>query len=194
MLKPFLGAVAIALTFYAFLPYIRSIRAGTTKPHVFSWVTWGAVTFVVFLAQLAGGGGAGAWPIGISGLITLYVACLAYSRRGDVSVTRLDWAFFLLGLAALPLWYATSDPLWAVVLLTLADALGFAPTFRKAWHRPFQEPLNFYVVMALRNAIAIAALERYSLTTVLFPAGIGALAIVFIVMVAARRRRIAPAR
>ncbi len=58
--KELLGAAAIALTLYAFLPYIRSILQGRTRPHVFSWVIWGSTTFVVFLAQLADKGGAGA--------------------------------------------------------------------------------------------------------------------------------------
>ena len=53
MYKTIFSATAIALTFAAFLPYIRSIRSGKTKPHVFSWVIWGLTTFVVFLAQLA---------------------------------------------------------------------------------------------------------------------------------------------
>ena len=76
--KELLSAIAIVLTFLAFLPYIRSIFQGKTKPHVFSWVIWGSTTFIVFLAQLADKGGAGAWPIGVSGIITIYVALLAY--------------------------------------------------------------------------------------------------------------------
>jgi uncharacterized protein with PQ loop repeat len=51
--KELLGMIAIALTLVAFLPYIRSIFRGKTRPHVFSWVIWGSTTFVVFLAQLA---------------------------------------------------------------------------------------------------------------------------------------------
>ena len=65
MSKEFLSAIAIALTLIAFLPYIRSILRGKTKPHVFSWLIWGTTTFVVFLAQLADEGGVGAWPITI---------------------------------------------------------------------------------------------------------------------------------
>lgn len=81
--KEALSAVAIVLTFAAFVPYIRTIISGTTKPHVFSWVIWGATTFVVFLAQLEGKGGVGAWPIGVSGSITvLYpVRCPQSPRR-----------------------------------------------------------------------------------------------------------------
>ena len=188
MYKEFLSAIAIALTFAAFLPYIRSILTNEIKPHVFSWIIWGSTTFIVFLAQMQGGGGAGAWPIGVSGLVTLYVAFLAFTKKSDISITRLDWSFFLLAMVSLPLWYFTSDPLWAVVILTLVDVLGFGPTVRKAYHHPFEENLVFFALFFLRNVLAIAALETYSVTTVLFPAVIATACVVLMVMVSHRRR------
>lgn len=187
MTRALLSGIAIALTFVAFLPYIGSILRGRIRPHVFSWLIWGATTFVVFLAQLADHGGAGAWPIGVSGLITLYVAVLAYMRKSDSTITRLDWLFLALAMSALPLWYATSDPLWAVVILTTVDLLGFGPTFRKAYVLPFEEQLTFYALIAARNLISMMALAHYSLTTVLFPAVTGAACMLFILMVAYRR-------
>ena len=189
--KELLSAIAITLTLVAFLPYIRSIQQGITKPHVFSWVIWGATTFVVFLAQLAENGGVGAWPIGVSGIITLYVACLAYIKKSDTIITRTDWFSFLMAMTSLPLWYLTSDPLWAVVILTIVDVLGFAPTFRKAYSQPFEEQLRFFVIMVARNLISILALEHYSQTTVLFPAVIAAACLIFILMVMYRRRVVA---
>lgn len=51
--KEILSVIAIALTFAAFAPYIRTIIRGTTKPHVFSWVIWGVTTSVGFLAHEA---------------------------------------------------------------------------------------------------------------------------------------------
>jgi predicted small integral membrane protein len=56
------SALAVVLTFVAFVPYIRSILAGRTKPHVFSWVIWGITTMIVFFAQLEVKSGMGAWP------------------------------------------------------------------------------------------------------------------------------------
>jgi hypothetical protein len=188
MIKEILSVIAIALTFIAFLPYIRSILSGKTKPHVFSWVIWGSTTFVVFLAQLADKGGVGAWPIGVSGLITIYVALLAYIKKSDSTITRTDWLFFISAMTALPFWYFTSDPLWAVVILTTVDVVGFGPTFRKAYSYPFEERLLFFVLVAIRNLISIAALEHYSLTTILFPAVTALACLVFILMVAYRRR------
>lgn len=189
--KELLSVVAVVLTLAAFLPYIRSILKHESKPHVFSWVIWGSTTFIVFLAQREGGGGVGAWPIGISGVITLLIALLAWSRKSDISISRLDWLFFTLALWALPLWYATADPLWAVAILTLVDLLGFGPTVRKVYHFPWSESLVFFGLFAARNLIVILALENYSLTTVLFPAVIGAACVLLIALALHRRRVLA---
>lgn len=172
--------LAIALTFAAFIPYILSIRIHATRPHVFSWVIWGASTMVVFIAQLADGGGAGAWPIGISGGLTLYIAVLAWQKRADIAIYPQDKLFLLCALMALPFWWLTANPLWTVVILTTVDFLGFLPTLRKTWQHPEQENRAFYAVIAARNLLAIVALENLSITTVLFPAVTGALCCVLI--------------
>lgn len=187
--KELLSAIAIVLTFAAFIPYVRAIISGATKPHVFSWVIWGATTFVVFLAQIEDKGGVGAWPIGVSGVITILIAFLAYLKRADISATKTDWVFFVSALSSLPLWYFTSDPLWAVVVLTTVDVLGFGPTVRKVYSFPHSESLLFFALFAVRNIVVILALEHYSVTTVLFPAVI-ALACLLLIVVAAHRRRV----
>jgi hypothetical protein len=188
MSKQLLSAIAIGLTIAAYFPYIRSIIQGKTKPHVFSWVIWGTTTCIVFLAQLADKGGAGAWVIGFSGIISIYVAYLSYIKRSDSTITRMDWIFFIVAMTSLPIWYLTSDPLLAVVILTTVDVLGFGPTFRKAYIRPAEEQLRFFVIMAVRNLIVVLALENYSLTTVLFPATIAVVCLIFSLMVVYRRR------
>jgi hypothetical protein len=189
--KGSLSAIAIVLTFAAFVPYIRAILGGTTKPHVFSWVIWGTTTFVVFLAQLEGKGGVGAWPIGVSGSVTVLIAFLAYVKRADITITKTDWAFFVSALSSLPLWYVTSDPLWAVVILTTVDVLGFGPTVRKAYSFPYSESLAFFALFSARNVLVILALENYSVTTVLFPAVIAVACMSLMAMVTYRRRVLA---
>lgn len=189
--KEILSAVAIALTFIAFFPYIRSILNGAIKPHVFSWIIWGTTTFVVFLAQLEDNGGAGAWPIGVSGIITMMIALLAYWKRADITITKSDWLFFVSAMSSLPFWYFTSNPLWAVVILTTVDVLGFGPTIRKAYAFPYSESLLFFGLFTARNLIVILALENYSITTVLFPAVIAVACVLLMAMIAYRRRTLA---
>lgn len=163
------SGIAIVLALAGFIPYIVSILRGKVKPHVFSWLIWGITTTIIFFAQLEAEGGVGAWPIGISGFVTIFVALLAYLKRGDASISTLDWWFFIVALLSLPLWYVTNDPLWTVIILTTVDMLGFGPTFRKAYHRPYEESRLFFVILILRNGFSVMALEAYSVTTVLFP-------------------------
>ncbi len=187
MSKEFLSTIATALTFALFFPYIRSIQRGETKPHVFSWVIWGLGTLIVSFAQLAGGGGAGAWVICISGLISSYIALLAYLKRGDIIITKTDWLFFIAALWALPCWFLTSNPLWAVVTLTMVDLFGFGPTIRKAYIQPYEERVGFFALSSFRNLLVILALEHYSLTTVLFPAVVGFVCLLVAFLLAYRR-------
>ncbi len=189
-MKLLFSGAAILLTFAAFLPYIVSIRAGRTRPHVFSWLIWGVTTLLVFLAQRAGGAGVGAWPTGVSALITFSIAWLAFVHGADRAITTSDWLFLAGAASALPFWFLTADPLWAVVVLTLVDLLGFGPTLRRAWSHPDQERIGFFSLFVLRNLLVLLSLERLALTTALFPAAVGLACVGVVVLLLWRRRRL----
>jgi hypothetical protein len=187
-IKLIFSSLAIIITFIAFVPYIRSTLTGEVKPHVFSWVIWGATTFVVFLAQLQDNGGMGAWSIGLSGAITVFIAALAFVKKSDITVTRIDWLFLIVALISLPFWYFTSNPLWAVVILTIVNILGFGPTIRKAYAFPHDENITFFFLFIIRNTLAIMALENYSVTTMLFPVAVNIACLALILMLNYRRK------
>lgn len=186
--KEILSATAICLTLAAYYPYINGILRGRVRPHMFSWIIWGITTLVVFFAQLEAKGGAGAWAVGVSAAITVLISVLAWMKRADTSISTADWFFLATALASLPLWYLTSDPLWAVILLTVVDILGFGPTLRKVWESPWSESVAFYGIYVLRNGLVILALEQYSVTTWLFPAAIALACGLLMVLIIVRRR------
>jgi len=186
-LKLLFSTAAIIITFAAFVPYVLATLSGKTKPHVFSWVIWGTTTFIVFFAQLDAKGGMGAWPIGVSGAIAIVIAVIALAKKTDTSITPLDWLFFISALLSLPFWYLTSDPTWAVIILTTVDLLGFGPTIRKAYAFPQDENLMFFGLVVARNVLGIMALEHYSVATVLFPLSVMLACIGLIVMITHRR-------
>ena len=188
MHKELLSIVAIILTFIAFAPYIHGTVKGEIRPHLFSWIIWAITTLIAFFATLAGGGGIGAWPIGLSGIIVVFITFLAYRRMSDRSITRLDWYFLISALGSLPLWFFTQDPLYAVLVLTTVDLLGFGPTLRKAYHHPYEEGISLYAIYALRNLLVVGAMEAYTLTTLLFPVAIAIACIGVVLLILYRRR------
>ena len=186
--KEILTTLAVALTFAAFVPYIISIFKGDVKPHVFSWLIWSITTLTVFFAQWKEGAGVAAWSTGISGCVTVFIAVLAFIKRSDITITRMDYLFLAMALIALPLWYITSDPVWTVIILTAIDVIAFGPTVRKTYSMPYSESLVFFSIFAVRDVFVVMALERYTITTVLFPASISLSCIFMIIMMLYRRR------
>ena len=95
-----LGFVAVAIGVIGYIPYYRDIFRGTTKPHPFTWVGFGLLNGVTFVAQIVTGAGPGAWvsaitTIALTGSVggTVYnwtrdnatVAGIAASGSGDIS-------------------------------------------------------------------------------------------------------------
>lgn len=188
-IKTWLGLFAMALTLVAFWPYLRSVLNKTIQPHLFTWIIWSLTTCIVFLAQLAGGGGIGAWVIGFSGLLSAFIALLAWKQHEDNTYTQLDKWLFTLSVLSLPVWFFTQDPLWAVIILTSVDLVGFGLTFKKAFYHPSSENLLFYLLMIIRNVMVLYALSNLNWVTALFPAATGLLAIAFVAMVYVRRQQ-----
>jgi len=187
MMQAFLGFTAVAIGIFSYLPYFRDVFAGKTKPHAFSWFIWGLLTGIAFFAQLHDNAGPGAWATGITAVVCLAMAALAL-KVGRQNIAPVDWLFLAGALVALALWAITKNPLGSVVLVTLIDAMAYIPTFRKSFHKPQEETLITYSLAALKFAIAVAALDKFSLVTVLYPLSLVITNTIFVSMVLVRRK------
>jgi len=186
------AVLAIGITIAIFTPYLLGVWRRTIRPHVISWVIWGLATMLVAGGQLLAGAGVGAVPILLSGILSSMVAVLAMLRRQpgnlDTDVTRFDGWCLAVVLAGIPIWLATGDVYWSMLLLTGIDLIGFAPTVRVVWHRPHSESALLFLAFAIRNALAVLAVESTHLTTIVFPAVIGAACAALAVLLLVRRQ------
>jgi len=163
-LKDMFGLLSLVLSVVSYVPYARSIFVANTKPHAFTWLVWGAVMAIAFVAQLLDKAGAGSWATGLSAAFCLGIGVVALFR-GEKHITRGDWIALVITLLAIPLWVVTSDPLWSVLLVTGIDAVAYYPTFRKSYAKP-DEGLAFkYVLTVIRYLFSLLALEHYTVVT-----------------------------
>lgn len=188
-----LGAVAAAMSVAAHVPYLLGIWRGVNKPHLFTWIIWTLLAAIAAAAQWSAGGGAGMWTTAVTALLSLVITCAAVPCA-DKIITRADWGMFVCGLAALPLWFYTNDPFWAVVLVTFIDVLAVGPTLRKSWHKPHEENATMYAVNTPRHALAILALQSFTPTTWLYPAALLLMNVFMFVVLMARRKYISRQR
>lgn len=166
--KIVLGIAAVIISFVGYIPYFRDIINKKTKPHVFSWFIWSLSGGIGFFAQIISGAGSGAWIMGLGFAISAIIAILAF-RQGEKTITLSDWLAFIGALLGLVLWRLTDNPLLAIIFITLTDILAFAPTFRKAYHKPYEETFISWFFSSFKFLLALAATQSYSLTTVLYP-------------------------
>lgn len=170
MLEPkiILGTIAVIMALIGYVPYFRDIFLGKTKPHAYSWLVWSILTGVGFFGQILNKGGAGAWVTGVTAIISFFIFFLAL-KKGEKNITFSDKLSLFSVFIAMLLWYLTSNPLNALILVIVIDILGFFPTFRKSYHKPKEETMLTFFINGLKFVIALFALESYSLITYLYP-------------------------
>jgi len=184
-----LGLASSLVMLVGIYPYLRGIFKGAVHPHLFSWLIWGIVTAIGFTAQISDNAGPGAWITITNCLFCLTVAALSL-KYGEKHITRSDWAAFVGALLAIPIWIATDDAFWAVILVTAIDGIAFWPTIRKSWDKPHEENVIPYICSVIAFGLALAAMHEITFITSFYPAVLVLLNAVFVVMVFIRKRSI----
>jgi hypothetical protein len=181
-----LGVLAVLVGFVGYAYYFRDMFRGKTKPHAFSWFVWSILTGIAFAAQVTSNAGPGAWVTGVTAvvcfIIFLYALC-----KGKRDFPLADWLCLAASIIAILLWWATSNPFWSVILISVTDMVAFVPTFRKAYHKPYEETLAQYILASCKSALGIAALRSFSVTTWLYLATLVIMNGAFAVMLVWRR-------
>jgi len=187
--KTILSIIAIFLTFVGYYSYVRDTLKGKTIPHVFTWFIWGFETAIAYGLQVTSGAGVGSWVTLVAGLVCFFVFFLGM-RNGKKDITKSDVAFFVLSFIALFLWLIVKQPALSAILISLVAILGFVPTIRKSWNKPYSETLFLYELNFFRQVLAILALQQYNIQTWSYSATWIALNGLFSILLIIRRREI----
>lgn len=187
MEKELFGVAATGIAIIGYILYARSVLQGRSRPHVFSWFVWGIISGITFAVQFAERAGAGSWVTAVGGVGCLLVFGLAL-RKGIRKFSRIDWTCLTLALLGVGLWVVTDVPLTAAIMVTLADAIAYVPTYIKGFRLPFEEHLAPYIIGAIIPLLAIPAIERYVLANWLSPASLIITNAAFVTMILLRRR------
>ena len=188
--KNVLGIIATFLVFIGYIPYLKDILKGKTKPHLYSWFLWTFVTLITFALQISGGAGIGAFVTLAAATMCIAVIILGFIKKSKVKIVWIDTVFLILAFIALGLWLIAKQPVLSAILTTIIDLLGFAPTVRKSWENPYSETLAFYYLNSFRWSLGVIALQKYSIVTALYPITWLISNSLFTIMLVIRRKQI----
>lgn len=187
--KLLVALLSVCLVFVGYGPYIRDIFKKVITPHTFTFLVWGLASSITWALQVYGGAGVGAWITFWVTAICIFIFFLSL-KYGEKSITTSDILFLALALLSLFLWLVIKQPVWSVILVVLTDILGFGPTIRKSWNKPYSETLFTWWIAAFRHGFGIIALEKFNLLTLLYPVAWTAANIVFCLILIIRRKKI----
>lgn len=182
------GLAGTFVSLISFIPYLKSILTGQTKPHMFTWLIWTLVTGIAGIGQLVSGAGPSAWCT-----LAITTTCLATFiislKSGTRDITRFDWLCLISALVAIPIWLITNDPTISIGIVTAIELIGFLPTFRKTWRDPYGESMTYFLLCVLKYALAVAALEKWTIATAIYPVVSLIGCIVFCIFMLTMRRK-----
>lgn len=185
--KAALGILTILIGLVSYSFYFRDIFKGKTRPEAFSWLIWSILAFITFFAQITSGGGPGAWATGLTAGVCLIISLLAFSK-GYGRVRFIDKVSLVGCVISVALWIYTDNPLAAVILVVIIGALGFVPTFIKAYTKPHEETLITFFLNALKFFIASFALDSFNPVTALYPVAMVAMNVSLAILISQKRK------
>jgi hypothetical protein len=188
-IKIIISFIASAIAVVSYVPYIKDIKSGKTKPHGFSWLIWALLGYIAGFAQLDAGGGFGASVALVTATISLWIAFISIKGK-SVVITKSDWVSLIFALLAIPIWIFTKQPLLAVIIVSVIDIVGFWPTIRKSYSAPQKETLSTYYLSTLKHVLTVIAQQSYNLTTVLYPASLAIMTAGFVAMLVVRKKQL----
>jgi hypothetical protein len=161
----YLSGAAILLSF---VPYIRDIFAGKTKPERMAWLIWGVLGSIAFASQLAKGGTHSLVLAGAQTAGDLFVFILAI-KYGLGGLKKQDIFAFGGAMVGLLLWNLTKEASVALIITILIDAIGVVLTVIKSYERPETETVSSWVLTFFGGLFACVAVGSFNPILLFFP-------------------------
>lgn len=158
--KEILSILAGVIYVGGYIPYIRAILQGETKPSKTSWLIWAALDSIIVAAMLVKHTVNGQ----ILGAVTgSWIVVALAMKHGEPGWTMLDK--FCLGGAALGLllWQTFQSPVLGVLTSLIVMIIGSIPTFVSAWKYPEHEDRIAWTMYWFSCVIALIAIPRWTI-------------------------------
>jgi hypothetical protein len=170
--------------------YINIFLNEGNKPCVFTWVPLSIIVSFGLYAQFQTGAMWGAAVTGVTALNCIIVAIISlFFKRTQPEWS--DWVCFIGAIIAIIWWRISNGFVMPVIIVSLADAIAFFPTWKRGYRDPFKETMWMWFLNCSKFVFGIAALGTYSITTLLFPLSIAMIDGTFLLTIFLRRKYLA---
>lgn len=153
--REILSGVAGFLFVLGYIPYIRAILRGETKPAKASWIIWGSLDTITLAGMIAKDAVNGQMIGAVIGVWIVIVLNMKYGVPGWTTLDKFCLAGAVLGIV---LWQIFSDPVLGIVTSQIVVFIGSVPTFVSAWYDPGRENRTAWTLFWFSCVCAVIAI------------------------------------
>ena len=146
-----IGILAGLISIIMYIPYVRDILKGTTKPERASWLIWSVLGLIAVTSQLSKGATDSIWMTVAQSTGTIIIFLLSI-KCGFGGLARRDFIALVAAGTGLCLWFLTNDAIYALAITIVIDGIGAFLTALKSYEFPDSETVITWV-LGLTSAV-----------------------------------------
>jgi len=162
------GEISGVIGTIAFIPYIRSIIQGETKPNRASWFIWAILGGTILASYHFSGASSTIWLAVVYAIMPVIIFLFSF-KYGVGGLERLDLICLAGAALGLLLWKLSDKPEIALYLNILVDSLGFMPTLKKAYFQPASESKLAWSIGVAATWLNLLAINSWRPGIALYP-------------------------
>lgn len=152
----------------ATIPYLTDILRGRTRPALTTWGVWLLLALFTCVAAIFAGAYSSAVISGAVAVECLLIFLFSI-RYKNFTFKKFDAICILGVIFGLCVWWFSKDPVEAMVIAVVIDAIGAFPTIRHALLKPKEETIWMFILSILANICALVAVSELKFANILVP-------------------------
>jgi hypothetical protein len=150
--------------------YIIDTLRGRIQPNKVTWLIWGTIPLIAFVAEMKQGVGLIALITFMSGFQPLLVFLASFvNKRAYWKISQFDIYCGIVAVVGVVLWQVTGVGSWAILLSIIADSGGSIPTIVKAYKAPETENPWAFLASAVGAIISMLTIRTWDFAHYAFP-------------------------
>jgi hypothetical protein len=154
--------LAIAITIFGDIFYLRDTLAGKTKPNRVTFFLWGAAPLVAYFAQRTEHGGPQIGYTLLIAVVPLIILSASFvNKQAYWALSAFDLTCGILSVIALIFLVVSNNGFIALIISIVADFFAALPTIIKSYHYPETETTITYVLEVIGSVLVLLTIKHF---------------------------------